>query len=272
MDLNLELKNLENSMRDIISLVLSKKIGKDWESKCNMPEGRILNWRNKKEIEEKRIGNSDSRLIYYSDFYDLRTIISKNWDNEFKKIFHNKKEFEVLYEILEKYRNPEAHRRELLPFQRHLVIGICGKLRTSITKYFSEMETGKSYYPRFEYIQDNFNNSWDRSKILNKHQKTVVTSNILRVGDKIEFTLTANDPKDGKLSFTAYTQSVPYEVTWQENNHCVVTVKEKDIGSIIWVNLVVKSERKYHAMGVVGVSGKVDDVVRFAYEVIPPEE
>jgi len=181
-------------------------------------------------------------------------------------IFKKKKEFEVLFEILEKYRNTEAHRRELLPYQKHLIIGISGKLRTSITAYFSEMETGESYYPRFEHIQDNLNNNWSRGKT-----KTLKTSNSLRVGDKLEFTLTANDPKNEELLYTVLPNATPYEFEWKTTNAFELEIKEQHIGNIFWIGFAVKSKRKYHSMKAVGL-GKVDDWIQFSYEVFPPRE
>lgn len=57
---------------------------------------------------------------------------------------------EVFLTELEKLRDPEAHRRELMPHQKALAYGISGEIRTQITRFRSEQDTGESYFPRIE--------------------------------------------------------------------------------------------------------------------------
>ena len=68
----------------------------------------------------------EERLIYYADFYDLKTILKKNWDTSFADALGDWKTFDVWLTELEKLRDPDAHRRELLPHQKSLIIGISG--------------------------------------------------------------------------------------------------------------------------------------------------
>lgn len=266
MEINQALKEFENSLRDLINTILTNAKGQNWFNNCGLSENRINSWMESKEREHKRIKNSDERVIYYSEFFDLKEIIKKNWETEFCNIFKSKKEFEILFDILEQYRNSEAHRRELLPYQKHLILGASGKMRTEITKYFSQMETGESYYPRFEHIQDNLNNNWVRGK-----SKTINTNFTLRVGDKLEFTLTATDPLDEELLFTILPNSVPYKYEWKISNSFEVDIEERHVGEILWITVAVKSNREFHAKKAVGL-GKVDDVVKFGYEILPPKK
>jgi hypothetical protein len=69
----------------------------------------------------------DPRLIYYADFYDLGTIIEKNW-SLFKDVFGELNRLRVYLHDLERLRDPDAHRRELLPHQKHIVLGVSGEL------------------------------------------------------------------------------------------------------------------------------------------------
>lgn len=82
MDSTQVLKDTENSLRDFIGYILNKHFGSDWEVKCGVTEGRIKIWRERKETEEKRMksGVTDERLIYYADFYDIKTILKSKWD------------------------------------------------------------------------------------------------------------------------------------------------------------------------------------------------
>jgi hypothetical protein len=144
-------------------------------------------------------------------------------------------------------------------------MGVSGKLRTEITKYFSTMETGESYYSRLEHVQDNLNNTWMRGK-----PKTMNTSKILRVGDKLEFTLTGTDPQGDEIMFTVLPNAVPYEYEWKTLNIFEIEIKKSHVGEVLWVTCAVKSNREYHAKGSVGL-GRIDDEVIFGYEVLPPK-
>jgi hypothetical protein len=156
MDITQILKDTENSLRDFIGYILSKSFGADWEQKCGVSDDRLNKWRERKESEEKRqkAGACDERLIYYADFYDLKTILQKHW-RLFSEALGEFKTVEVWLTVLEKLRDPDAHRRELLPHQKDLILGISGELRTRIARYRSSQETAEAYYPRIEFAADN---------------------------------------------------------------------------------------------------------------------
>lgn len=263
MDINQALKNTENDLRDLITYLLNKQFGDNWIQSSGVTEDRITKWADKQKEEAKKLGTADPRIFYYADFYDLKTIVDKNWEKFFKPVFDDKKEFEILFSILEEYRNPDAHRRELLPYQKHLALGISGKIRTQITSYFSQMETGESYYPRIEYLQDNLGNSY---RIGDK--KTFMTNSKLKPGDVIEFTISAFDPLGGKIYYTAYINLIPFKYEWKEDNNFSFEITTKDVGSIHGIELLIKSEREYHAMKC--SIGVCDDSVLIGYEVLPP--
>lgn len=121
----------ENVLRDFIALTLSQKFGPQWEDRLGVTPDRVEKWRSRRKEEAARLstGNLETRLLYFADFTDIKTVITKNWEL-FKDVFGEKREFDVLVSILEVFRNPEAHRRGLLPFQEQLVVGICGEIRT----------------------------------------------------------------------------------------------------------------------------------------------
>src|SRR5690606_16955876 len=139
MDVTQALKDTENSLRDFISTCLSNRYGGEWIDKCGVSPERVKRWQERKGIEEKRqeAGAIEERLLYYADFYDLRTILKKNWGLEFSKVFGEWKTMEVWLTEMEKLRDPDAHRRELLPHQKHLILGISGEIRTRLIKYRS---------------------------------------------------------------------------------------------------------------------------------------
>src|SRR5215210_4649985 len=137
MDVTQALKDTENALRDFIALVLPATLGSDWVDKCGVSAERVAKWRERKRAEEKRqeAGVVEERLIYYADFYDLKTILRKHWAREFAAALGDWKTMEVWLSELEKLRDPDAHRRELLPHQQHLVLGIAGEIRTRLVRY-----------------------------------------------------------------------------------------------------------------------------------------
>jgi hypothetical protein len=144
-DITQALKDTENALRDFISSVLQKKFGGNWVEQCGVSPERIKRWQERKVEEEKRqkFGVIEERLIYYADFYDLKTILKKHWVGEFSEGLGDWKTMEVWLDELGRLRDPEAHRRELLPHQKHLAVGIAGEIRTRIVRYRSKQETSE---------------------------------------------------------------------------------------------------------------------------------
>jgi len=133
------LKDAENALRDFIAQTLERALGNGWESNCGVTEGRLTKWRERKQTESscQETGTTEERLLYYADFYDLKTILKKHWAQYFTQALGDWKIMEVLLAELEKLRDPDAHRRELLPHQHHFALGISGEIRTRISRYRS---------------------------------------------------------------------------------------------------------------------------------------
>ena len=83
MDITQALKDTENALRDFIGFILQQKMGTEWIDKSGISNERIEKWKQRKESEEKRqeAGVVEERLIYYADFFDLRTILQKHWQD-----------------------------------------------------------------------------------------------------------------------------------------------------------------------------------------------
>src|SRR6266568_6015409 len=84
-DISQALRDAENALRDFIASELSRSLGQNWENSCGVTTERLVKWRERKEIEARRqeAGVVDERLIYYAEFYDLKTILKKHWANVF---------------------------------------------------------------------------------------------------------------------------------------------------------------------------------------------
>ena len=116
----------------------------------------------RKSEEERRqeAGVVDERLLYDADFYDLKTILKKHWQGDFSDALGEWRRFEVLFDELAHYRDPDAHRRKLLPHQQSLVLGIAGDIRSRLVRWHSRRETVADCFPRIESARDSLGYLW----------------------------------------------------------------------------------------------------------------
>jgi hypothetical protein len=260
MDITQSLKDAENALRDFIGSVLSQSHGTDWIDKCGVSPERLAIWKERKisEVKRQESGVVDERLIYYADFYDLKTIMRKHWSGEFSKALGDWKTFEVWLTELEKLRDPDAHRRELLPHQQNLAIGISGEIRSKIVRYRSRKETSDDCFPKIESARDSLGNIWVPK---GDSLQVFITEMTLRPGDSIEYIVTASDPEGLTLEYGIKTGDT--STNWQSSNSFVVEITDQHIARIFRICLSIRSSRKYHA------KSNCDDDVSFFYKVLP---
>jgi len=212
----------ENALRKIIIYL----VGDNDDSPYQISNGRIEKWKEKRNEELKKYNDTltERRLIYYSDFYDLESIITKNW-TIFKPVFHDKKRFEVFFKEISKYRNTVAHGRNISGTQENLIKGITSDLKNLITIYYNKNEMKDDYFIRILKINDNLGNIWegDKSPKMNP---------ILRVGDEYEITIDAVDPKDRKIEYSIKEMN-GFLIT-QSENRIKIKFENKSVGENIW--------------------------------------
>lgn len=259
-DLTQALRDTENALRDFIASVLSQSLGPKWIEKSGVSVERIQKWGERKDIEGSRqeAGVVDERLIYYADFYDLKTILKKNWSGDFSGALGDWKSMEVWLDELEKLRDPDAHRRELLPHQKHLALGIAGEIRTKLIRYRSKRETSEDCFPRIESARDSIGNIWTPQS----SSGPVFTHMVLRPNDIIDYIVTARDPEDMPLDYGIITSN-EHAVRWQKHGEFLIKITDKCIGEDFKVNLFIRSPRSYHA------TKWFDHNVLFIYTVLP---
>lgn len=264
-DITQALKDAENALRDFVSNILIKKFGADWINQCSVPSERIETWKDRKGVEGKRqkFGTVEERLIYYADFYDLKTILHKNWAGEFKEALGDWKTMEVWLDELGRLRDPDAHRRELLPHQKHLAVGIVGEIRTRIVRYRSKQETSEDYFPRIESVRDNLGNMFPSDTGTGN---SVYTRTILRPNDIVDFVITASDPLDADLEYGIAVGGFRSNPIWQKENTFSVRIIEKHIEKMFTISLCIRSPRRFHA------HSSYDDSISFVYDVLPLKE
>ena len=170
-----------------------------------------------------------------------------------------------------RFRDPDAHRRELLTHQRHLALGIAGEIRTRLVLYRSKQETSEDYYPRIESIRDNYGNIWTSES----NYTGVKTNILLRPGDEIEIVITGSDPLGedieygylcGHAGFCIMPQDTFWQDSfWQKENSFKIRISEENIGDNFHIVFYIRSLRKYHA------NKDYDDSIVFYYNVLPPK-
>ena len=227
-----------------------------------MSAARLAKWQERREVQAKKpeAGAVAGGLICYADIQDFKAILQKHWQY-FAPALGDLKTLEVYLAELEKVRDPYASKRELLPYQKNLVIGIGGEIRTRIARYRSQQETTESYYPRIEFAADNLGNSWKPGE-----SHFISTDMKLRPGDLLEFVITASDPLDEPLEYQyAFNTGSPgVSLLWSGEKTFALLVTDKYVGNLFFATLSIRSKRKYHA------HANHDDDVTFIYQVLPP--
>ncbi|WP_391557110.1 hypothetical protein [Robertmurraya sp.] len=188
------IQEYENILRSIISNVL----GTNDDTVFKISSERIEKWKEKREEEKKKFDGilTEARIIFYSDFYDLGNIISKNWGS-FKSIFNDKKRFDVLFSEMETFRNTISHGRQLLPYQEQIVKGIIGDLKTKLVTYHNRNMGADDYFIKILKVSDSLGSIWDNTML----PIGLFTKKTLRVGDSIEILIEAYDPKGREITY-----------------------------------------------------------------------
>jgi hypothetical protein len=103
----------ENSIRNVIIRVLRSRYGKDWwNSRVPTAVQKSVADRKAKEAKTPWHGKRGTDDIYYSNFGDLRDIITKNW-SDFESIFLKQPWITQRLDELEPPRNILAHNNPL---------------------------------------------------------------------------------------------------------------------------------------------------------------
>ena len=165
----------------------------------------------------------------------------------------------MLFDELARYRDPDAHRRELLPHQQNFVLGIEGDIRSRLVRLRSRRERVDDCFPRIESARDSLGNLWIPSS-----GGIVSTGTTIRPGDKIDFVVTGRDPEDLPLEYQLTVDMDPEARSeWQASGAFSVEVEEAHISANFFIELRIRSPRLYHARS------DYDDKATFLYSVLP---
>jgi hypothetical protein len=110
----------------------------------------VKRWRNyrDKEKEYSTVGAVGTSLLHYATFMELSDVIVLQWPL-FEAVFNDKTEFRSTMLKLTNLRDPDAHRRPLMSWQKNLIMGLAGELRTRIVRFRADRLNPLDYKPRF---------------------------------------------------------------------------------------------------------------------------
>lgn len=270
MDPHLAVTTCEQALRQLVTAVLSARDGIEWLEK-NFTEEQLVVWRRKQNDEQLargRRGHAEaaSSLLHYSELRELRSVIIDQWSRGFSLAFNKLKpeELKVLLLRFEDLRIPQAHSRELLPFEKDLVSGIAGDIRNRVTIYMSSQDPAGEYWPRVESVTDSFGKSASNP---GEAVNSIQTGLTLRPGDVVTYTCRATDPQGRELVWyferhghtTEPVSGADVEMRWE--------VSENDVGDDIHNHLLMKvKDATWHRLG----PNRPDAQVSFMYRVLPP--
>jgi len=259
------LRLTENVLRGLIQDVLRETYGTEWSGHLGVTAERIAGWEERRDAEGKRRSGAviEERILWYSNFTDLFTMIRKNWDL-FKECFGDLKKVEMYLQRLAEIRDPGAHSRALLPFENALIEGLTGELRQQVTLYRAGGGGGPEpeHFARIEEVRDSFGNRVAGSGSADPGLRDCDV--ILRPGDRLELSGSAWDPDGLAVRWEVELKRVRvlYEGAGGSFT-CVWDVREQDIAEGADVYVTIASERPYSRFG------SFDDMVTIRYRVLP---
>jgi hypothetical protein len=255
---------IEADLRHVVRLIFASGLGASWPT-------AVFDEETLKQLARRRYEEGKRRapaivpedLTAYTHLYELRKVIEKRWEL-FAPALGAKREFSVLLDLVEDYRNAPAHSRELLPYERALLEGIAGRIRTQVTRHASATDPDAMHYPVIEWIRDSFGNE-AQDLNLSVGDQNVRTGLRLQVGDTVRFDARGWDPQGRELTWRwgpIFASRGPSVVGTEVSFDWTATEAEVSAGTFVEIELL--SSGPYHRRG------SYDQRVTFDYTVEPP--
>lgn len=267
MELTSAIAVIETDLRRLVGAVMTQSKGVNWLESSVAEEVRDgLQARREEEAKRRAPIVVPQDLLSYTHFYELRKVITKNWEL-FKPALEDRKEFDVFSDKIEDFRNAPAHSRELLPHELTLLDGIAGTIRARVTTYLSSQDPSSAYYPVLESIRDSFGNE----VTLSGHDSYWIKQTGLRlqVGDRVTFNVRGWDAQNRELHWRVGSgvAGSDQEVRAPSGQDVQLTwvAKDSDVADIVFVYVTLTSQgAKYHR------HTAFDHRACFGYTVDPP--
>ena len=256
---------IESDLRALCQKVLAAADGTDWLDASEY--GALVEKLQERKTEEstrRKPAVVPTSLLSYAHLYELTAIVTKRWQ-AFSAALGSKREFEVLSGIVEDFRNAPAHSRELLPYERDLLAGIAGLIRTKVITYMSTTGPDRAYYPVIESLHDSFGHECDRLE--DTMSGIARTSLELAVGTVVSVVARGWDPHGRPLTWRFFRHE-PTDAGRQTAAGDQVTfeytVTEEDVGVHFSLSVALTSSGKFHR------HLNYDHKAGFMYSVRPP--
>lgn len=231
-DITQALRSTENAIRDYVALVLSRVHGSDWENKLGVAPAKLDGWRARREAEIRRSPAADSRLLFYADFGDLPAILEPNWSH-LESGLGDKARFMAALGELRSLRNTEAHGRGFFLHEKLLILGFSGRIRTTIAMARSKIDSLEEHFARLESVRDSLG-------FTRVPKGPAPARRIIRVGDTIEFTVSAIDPKNDQLEYGYSWRTTPQ---WSLDHTFNVEVLPEYVGKLSLLKIGIRTPR-----------------------------
>jgi hypothetical protein len=201
MDFNDELANLELLLRELVLMELGRPKDDEWTDRCQISQQLVTRWRKHrdKESESSTIGALGTSLLHYASFMELCDVISLRWDL-FEGVFGDKNDFRNAMLKLTNLRDPDAHRRPLMMWQKHLILGLVGELRTQIVRFRADRLNPLDYKPRFV-------SAYDSEGYVSLPEKSR-DRGLKRSGEAIQITVFAEDPQQYPVEYRFFVYGI----------------------------------------------------------------
>jgi len=256
---------IENDLRLLVHATLSREVGPGWADEA-FGEAMLtqLQARADEEARRRRPAAVSTDPLQYTHLGELRRVIEKAayWPH-FLGALGEKKTFTVYMDAVMDYRNAPAHSRTLLQYEKDLLTGIAGWVRTRVTISRSSRDANQEYYPLIEKITDSFGTEWTNEN--GKTDHSIVSTGIaLHVGQEVVFSCSGWDPQGRELKWSIATFISPSMEAVGAEADLQWVVAGTDVRDHQYVDISVTSSGEYHRYG------SHDQRVSFEYRVLPP--
>ncbi|GGV27996.1 hypothetical protein GCM10010260_80490 [Streptomyces filipinensis] len=263
----------EQALRNLITTVLTRKLGKDWVSQVFTAEKveRLREIRDEETGRRMRRGVAavPSNELAYAQFFDILTLLKKHWE-DFKPALGDRSETMGLLSRFEALRNSVAHSRDLLPFEEELLSGIAGEMRNKVTIYMSSQDPVGDFFARIDSVTDSFGNCIDNfPQDPMEHGTLLRTGLVLHPGDTVAFRCRGTDPQGRELTWWMLPN---HETELSRHTGCHVEltwhVSDFDVAARTDIHIYMESSGPHHR---VNGSASFDHCASFVYTVLPRE-
>lgn len=271
-DPEIALTTAERALRRLMESAYRKEFGDDWLARV-AEEGKPAEWAtrlDRERVKSRTRGEvqPSERLLDYANLYDLLQIAANHW-SPLGPALGRQASFSALLGHLEQLRDPIAHSRPLLPFQRDLVSGIAGYIRNKVTIYMSTQDEHGEYFARMESARDSFANEAPGHMSEDGNIGTCDTAQTLRPGENtVEFQCTGWDAQGRNLHWDLRVRDRQVDETFGNEVTLRWAVEPVDIGVSCTVQIRVWPDgTKFYRYA----PGRSDGRAFFGYKVLPAD-